>query len=103
MKKVYSAIDPTHAQLMLGILEDNGIPGVIQGEQAFYLRGEVPVVYPSIWVDDAQMEAARALCEVFDKRKLTPETRPSWTCPDCGEVIDGEFTECWKCADKGSV
>lgn len=22
----------------------------------------------------------------------------TWVCPNCGEVLDKEFTECWKCA-----
>jgi len=22
---------------------------------------------------------------------------PSWTCPDCGEEIEGQFGQCWNC------
>ena len=22
---------------------------------------------------------------------------PAWTCPGCGERIEGQFTECWNC------
>jgi DNA-directed RNA polymerase subunit RPC12/RpoP len=80
---------------------------------------------PSVWVaDDAAAERARRIIATehgpanpthclncgYDLRGLPeprcPEcgepftrigaTRP-WTCPNCGERCEGQFTQCWKC------
>ena len=29
-----------------------------------------------------------------------PDPQP-WTCPTCGETIEGQFAECWNCAADG--
>jgi hypothetical protein len=28
---------------------------------------------------------------------LSEKDLPSWNCDSCREVIEGQFTECWKC------
>src|SRR5437016_7744812 len=27
----------------------------------------------------------------------------SWTCKQCGEVIEGQFDSCWKCAERAAA
>jgi len=98
MKRVYTASDPVNAHLVRELLEGNGIPAVVQDERIFAVRGSVPVVYPTVWVNEDGYEAARAVVEQFDAAAKQPAETASWICPACGERIDGQFTECWKCA-----
>ena len=34
--------------------------------------------------------------------KSSPAESPPWVCPTCGESIEGQFTECWHCAEEES-
>lgn len=128
MKKVYTAGDPVGARLALGLLEENGIEAVIQGEALWAARGELPLTSdsaPSIWVvHDGDAERAREL--ILSKEgvrnpercagcgyqlrsqseSLCPEcgepfreTDTAWTCGGCGEQVEGQFTHCWKCGE----
>jgi len=122
MKRVYDARDVTEAHLVRGLLESSGIPAQVHGEALAGAEGEVPFAWPSVWVtNDSDYEAARRLIEErpgpaspthcpgcgYDLTGL-PEPRcpecgrpflrvPSWVCPACGEMLEGQFTECWKC------
>lgn len=53
--------------------------------------------YPKLWVaDDADFARAAVVLETFRKlpsRKLAG----SWTCPNCGEQLEEQFTSCWSC------
>jgi len=98
MKKVYVASDPLNAHLFKEILDDNGISAVVQDERIFSVRGDVPVVYPSVWVREEDFDAARELVKSFEASRKQAPAGESWTCPTCGERIDGQFAECWKCA-----
>ncbi len=99
MQCIFQAKDPTQAHVLVEILESKGIHAIIQDEQTFSLRGEIPVVYPSVWVSDEHVEAARNVCGDFSARRHSPESvGEAWICPACGESIDPNFTDCWKCA-----
>jgi hypothetical protein len=52
---------------------------------------------PSVWVPDLQAEkAVRLIIAHFGEAQ--PGPGEDWTCPGCGEEIEGQFTECWQCA-----
>lgn len=91
MKKIFMSSDITLVSLYKTMLEDNGIAAVIKN---YYLTsgiGDLPAneCVPELWVlDDEKIEEAKAL--------LTTEKNNSWQC-DCGEKIEGQFLECWKC------
>ena len=60
--------------------------------------GELPPVecWPELWVmDDERAAEAEALL----KKILAPveAVRKPWICSHCGEDIEGQFSECWKC------
>ena len=121
MKMVFAADNPLEARLVLGLLEQNGIPAVVQGEGPSSLAGEVPSG-PCVWVannDDEERAAALiqanqepinppncANCGYLLRGLITPRCpecgtsfhmTESWTCPTCGKTLEGQFTECWKC------
>jgi hypothetical protein len=101
MRKVFTAQNPTEAELVRGILESAGIAAETRGTDLWGARGEVPVTSetaPSVWIeDDARAEDAEVLLADFNQDRPTTPSAPPWTCPQCHESIEGQFTGCWKC------
>ncbi|MBW7990228.1 MAG: hypothetical protein FVQ84_09470 [Planctomycetes bacterium] len=101
MKQVYIADDPTEAHLVKGILEQYGISCEIRGEALWGARGQLPLTsetLPTIWIiDDSRFEEAAELAERFKNGTLTSGSGTDWKCPECGEEVEGQFTECWQC------
>jgi hypothetical protein len=102
VKQVFVAQHPTEAHLVQGVLEANGIAAEVHGESLFGARGEAPVTpdtLPSVWVlDDSQASSARAVLAAYESR-VDPGAGAGvgWGCPGCGEQIEPQFTECWRC------
>ena len=100
MKQVYIADDPTEAHLVKGILEQYGISCEIRGEALWGARGQLPLTsetLPSIWIaDDGKFDEAQELIEQFKNKTLAVNDGTSWKCPECGEEVEGQFTDCWK-------
>jgi hypothetical protein len=99
MKQVHAARHAIEAHLVKGFLLSHGISAEVRGEFLTSGWGELPVDVCSVWVtDDAQYEAANDLLVDFLSgnyaRMLTGE---SWDCAQCGEKLEGQFTQCWKC------
>ncbi|MBV8779962.1 MAG: hypothetical protein JO353_01065, partial [Phycisphaerae bacterium] len=64
-------------------------------------RGDIPFTQsalPSIWVNEADVPAAQRIIDEM-KRGGPAHAHPApiWTCPNCGEILEGQFTTCWKC------
>ena len=101
MKQVYIADDPTEAHLVKGILGQYGISCEIRGEALWIARGGLPLAsetLPTIWIiDDSRFEEAQELAERFKDGTLTSGSGRDWKCPECGEEVEGQFTECWQC------
>ena len=101
MKKVYIAGHPTEAHLIKGLLESYNISCEVRGEALFGVRGEVPITadtLPSVWVhDDDDFEKAREIVKDYDRGSSAAHAQSLWKCPNCGEVLEPQFTECWNC------
>lgn len=101
MKQVYIADDPTEAHLVEGILKQYGISCEVRGESLWCARGQLPLTaetLPTIWIiDDNRYEEATELAERFKDGTLTSGSGRDWKCPECGEEVEGQFTECWQC------
>ncbi len=129
MVKVYTAGNPTDAHLVRGMLESNGIFAIVQGENLWGARGELPFTTesaPSVHVADEDAEQARNLiaeheiavspakCKNcgYDLRELEDPRCPecgtefrsanAWHCVTCGETIEGQFSQCWRCGEPKS-
>ena len=105
MRRAYIAQDATEAHFVKSILEDHGIQAVVRGENLQLVRGEASLMnaYPEVFVgDDANMELIKELLTKYEARRAgnSDDNRPPWTCPKCGEKMEGSFTECWQCAPK---
>src|SRR5688572_11360634 len=101
MKKVYSAQDPLMIGHLKNVLATFGIECVVKNVHLSSAAGEIPPIecWPELWVvDDGRHREAEAVLE----KTLGPvrAVRKPWKCSRCGEVIEGQFSECWKCAGR---
>lgn len=102
MKKVFIAKHPTEAHLVRGVLEAEGIQAEVQGESLFGSRGGAPVTadtLPTVWVlaDEDESRAAEVLAD-FGKWDVPADARgAAWACPSCGERVEVQFQQCWRC------
>ena len=90
-----------HERPLAGLLKERleleGIACLLRNEELFAAMGEIPFLElrPELWVlDDDVLPRARLLLEGWLQ---PPQASPSWTCPGCGEVLEGQFGACWKC------
>ena len=93
MKRLYSSDDIRGIGLVRSALDAAGIAYEVQNET---IPWPGAVFYPEIWiVEDGDF--ARA-CELRDAATQLPDTpQTEWTCPSCGERLEGQFGSCWNC------
>ena len=100
MMKLYTAADPLQAHVLRGALEAAGIEAEVRGDYLFTTRGESPVTtetLPSVWIlDDEDLEAARAVVRDLEQA-VADRPVATWKCPNCGELNEQQFDQCWKC------
>lgn len=99
MKRVHNARHMTEAHLVRGFLESHGINALVRGDFLTGGWGELPVDVCAVWItDDAQFDAADRLLQDFLKGTLARiHGGKGWQCPQCSEIIEGQFTACWQC------
>ncbi len=99
MKKLHTfhSWEQPMAGMFRELLATEGVACLVRNEQLSTAIGEIPFVecFPELWViDDEIYPRAKLLLEAWLKQ--SPEVAP-WTCPQCGEEIDGQFSSCWSC------
>jgi Putative prokaryotic signal transducing protein len=103
MKRVYSGKDPLMIGHLKNVLETFGIRCVIKKSDLSSAAGELPPIecWPELWVVE---DSRRAEAEAILKKTLAPlnSVKKPWRCDRCGEEIEGQFTECWKCGQSRS-
>jgi len=99
MKKIHTAKHALEAHLIQGFLEAQGIGGEVRGAHLTSGWGELPVDLCTVWIkDDAQFAQADRLLVAFLQGRLAQELGArTWQCPDCSEMLEGQFSECWNC------
>ena len=107
MRHVYTGRDEMDAHFVKGLLEQEGIEAVVQGENLINAVGTLPLSdksLPSVWVADANEERAALIVKDYEQvdrvnAEATVEDtpRPTWKCANCGEAVEEQFTECWNC------
>jgi hypothetical protein len=99
MKCVYTAREPYSAHMVKAHLEDQGIAAIVQGERLASLAGEIPFAdaLPRVCVRDDDYEKAAGWVAEFLRRGGSGKISGRWKCPRCSEMVEGEFSECWKC------
>jgi len=101
MTKIYEGVDLAEVHIVKGILASYGIKARVEDDQLLTLVGGVGYsegVVPTVWViDDSRYDEAFAIVKEYEKKRITTNTGDQWTCSICKEVIEPQFTECWKC------
>jgi hypothetical protein len=93
---VYSAANISLVSMFKDILEQRGIKCWIRNEALSAGIGELPPIetWPQLCVDrDDYSEAKHIVKETLAAKDIGI----TWKCDTCGEVIEGQFTECWNC------
>ena len=96
MKRLVRADNLMIAPLWQQMLAGAGIRCDIRNRYLGAAVGELPAdqVAPELWIrDDADEPRACALLEEFRR----PARLPVWRCPRCGELVEGQFFQCWNC------
>jgi len=96
MKRVYTAAHLPDAQLLVHALETHGVSARVVNESLQGGVGELPHIYPEVWIDDERdWEQARMLARRFD-RNVT-RSKGVVRCPHCDEDNPDTFEICWQC------
>ncbi len=101
MKKVFASNDRSAIEILRGLLSAEGIESVVLNEITGAVLGDIPFWHamPELWISNTgDLERAQAIVADFasgETKKTLPDT--PWTCNQCGEEIEGQFTECWNC------
>jgi len=98
MKRIYCAKDPLMIGHLKNVLATFGIHCIAKNVDLISAAGELPPIecWPELWVmDDEKVGRARSIL----KQTLAPleSVKKPWRCGDCGETIEGQFTDCWNC------
>ena len=98
MKQIHAARHAMEAHLIRGFLDSHGIAAEVRGEHLTSGFGELPLDVCSVWiVDEAQFAEADALLKAFLRGSVARGPAERWTCARCGELLEGQFTQCWNC------
>jgi hypothetical protein len=104
MRKVFSSHDSLLAGYLASLLEARGIACVVKNQFLGGAAGELPPTecWPEIWVADDRDEtpALRVLAAYHEAGR---ESFDRWTCPTCGEALEGQFEICWRCGTERPV
>ena len=95
MRRVFSSFDLIAVHHARNLLEAEGIGAVVRNERLGSAMGELPPAecQAEVWVmEDADAQRAERLL-----REGRPATGPAWTCPACGERLEPQFAQCWRC------
>jgi predicted RNA-binding Zn-ribbon protein involved in translation (DUF1610 family) len=97
-RKVHTAESVVEIAHLRNVLESAGIACEVRNDRLGGVVGEIPFVecWPELWVrSTGDVTRARALIE--EVLRPAPDAEP-WACPNCGERIEPQFTQCWRCA-----
>jgi hypothetical protein len=98
VKAVYSSLNLVEALHLKNLLQSAGIRCRLRNEDLVRLAGEIP--FPEcalqLLVERAEDQPA---AEMLVREFLQPQRRTveSWRCRNCSELMEGQFTACWKC------
>lgn len=101
MQKLFVSPMLVEVESLKEILEQESILCTIKNQQGSSLAGEVPFaeVFPELWVlNDDDYPRAQDFLENW-RQAQSVEATP-WTCSNCGETLEKDFTSCWKCGSE---
>ena len=100
MKRVFRAASLIQVAHARNVLLTAGIQTELRNQYLAGALGDLPMLetWPQLYVDDADEQAAlRALA-----RASAAPVGAAWTCEHCGELLEPQFTSCWRCGTSGA-
>jgi hypothetical protein len=92
MRRVHTAENPIEAHFVKGLLEAEGISAEVREEN---MIGDYPAVWVNVGVD---YDLAQEMVSALLREQIVVKTQSEpWCCLRCGEYIEAQFTECWRC------
>lgn len=104
MKRIFSSHDLISVHHARNLLEAAGIAAVVRNELLSSAMGELPPAecQAELWVlDDGETERAEQILR--EGRLPQAAEGASWRCTRCGEMLEGQFTQCWRCGTTRSA
>jgi len=96
MKRVYMAAHLPDAQMLVHVLESQGVRARVFNDVLQGGIGELPHVYPEVWIEDEHdWEHARSLVRNFEDE--VTRDKGVVRCPQCHEENPASFEICWQC------
>lgn len=95
MKRVFRAATLLQVAHARNVLVSAGIDCEVRNQYLAGAIGELPMMetWPQLYVDETdENRALRALASA-----AAPAPGAPWTCADCGEQLEPQFTSCWRC------
>jgi hypothetical protein len=95
MKRVFRAASLIQVAHARNVLLTAGIQSELRNQYLAGALGDLPMLetWPQLFVeDDDESAALRALARAAEAPSGTP-----WTCSQCGEQLEPQFTHCWHC------
>ncbi|MBM3353582.1 MAG: DUF2007 domain-containing protein [Betaproteobacteria bacterium] len=95
MKRVFSSFDRIAVFHARNLLEAEGIRASVRNQILSSAMGELPPAecQAEVWVAD---DAEAALAEQILRQGSTRAGGAPWRCA-CGEQLEAQFLQCWKC------
>ncbi len=96
MKLLLRCLDLFEAQHKANLLRSAGIRAEVRNTFLTGALGDIPFLEagPQVWIDARESEdTARAILYEAEQAPSGPD----WVCDACGEVIEGQFAQCWHC------
>ena len=95
MKRVFRAASLLQVAHARNVLLTAGIESELRNQYLAGALGDLPMLetWPQLYVEDADEGLAlRALA-----RAAAAPIGAAWTCEVCGELLEPQFTSCWRC------
>ena len=101
MKRVFRAASLLQVAHARNVLIAAGIDSELRNQYLAGALGDLPMLetWPQLWVED---DLAPAALRALQKAEAEP-TGAGWTCPQCGEQLEPQFTACWRCGSAVSA
>lgn len=97
MKPLLSSLNLLEIHHLKNMLEAEGIRCWVKNEFLARLAGEIPFTECALELHLIRAEDwPRAQAVLHAWRTAAPPGAP-WTCGQCGESLENQFSACWKC------
>lgn len=95
--RIFAHSNPLTVSHVRNVLDSAGVPTELRNLTLGGGAGELPLgeCEPEVWVAPHNAERARGL--VRSALEGPGQAGPAWTCPGCGERLEGAFETCWAC------